>query len=56
MLNSIHGECKTISNPIFGESRLAFEGVKETSSQKSGIRYHNSITAFFRIRSRGSRG
>lgn len=39
-------KCHIIANPIFGESRLGFEGIQEKAGFK-GIRFHHAITAFF---------
>lgn len=39
--------CKVITNSLL-ESRLTFDGVKESNaSKKQGIRFHNDLTAFF---------
>lgn len=41
-------KCNIIFNPIFGESRLAFEGIQELKeSKKIGIRFHGIIATFF---------
>ncbi|MGK5595287.1 MAG: hypothetical protein ACSNEK_08025 [Parachlamydiaceae bacterium] len=48
MLNYyVSGACHPLTNCFSCKSRLGFEGIEELSSSKKGIRYHNSITAFF---------
>lgn len=44
-LSPIPAAVHIIQNPLFGESRLEFEGVKETPTVQKGIQFHNKFTA-----------
>lgn len=44
-MSPLHGCVQVIKNSFFGENRLAFEGVEETSAGNNGIRYHSPFIA-----------